>query len=230
MSRAAGLALAAVVLVPASAGAGTARPPLALTATPAHVALDRLRPGVDPRHEPRPEPGRRRRRTRRILARPARAAEGRRTRRRPSRGVVARRASGAPRAPAGGSRSLTVSSRLPGRTEPGDHDALVLLTTRPRRVRASPCACASASSSSFALLAGSCGDWRCTTSGLVVRAGARILELLVVNRGNMTETLGRGRVQLSLQRGAARTRGSAPKRVSSDREHAASCNSAIGGG
>ena len=31
--------LAALVLVPASAGAGTARPPLALTATPAHVAF-----------------------------------------------------------------------------------------------------------------------------------------------------------------------------------------------
>ena len=39
MRRAAGLLLAALVLVPASAGAGTARPPLALTATPAHVSI-----------------------------------------------------------------------------------------------------------------------------------------------------------------------------------------------
>ena len=35
--------------------------------------------------------------------------------------------------PAGGRRSLTVTSRLPARIEPGDHDALVLLTTHPRR-------------------------------------------------------------------------------------------------
>ena len=39
MTRTASLALAMLVLVPASAGAGTTRPPLALTATPARLAL-----------------------------------------------------------------------------------------------------------------------------------------------------------------------------------------------
>ena len=39
MTRLAAVLLAALVLAPASAGASTTRPPLGLTATPAHVAL-----------------------------------------------------------------------------------------------------------------------------------------------------------------------------------------------
>jgi hypothetical protein len=49
---------------------------------------------------------------------------------------------------------------------------------------------------------------RLALSGLRVRPapGARILELGVSNRGNVTETLERGRLWISLQRGAAHTR------------------------
>ena len=125
MIRAAALLLAAVVLGPASAGAGTPRSPLALTAAPAHVTLagaaraevnvtnsglsavvvDVVRAGfsLDLRGRPRVVPGER-----------ARAAASWLT-------VAPRRFVLDP----GTTRSLTVTSRLPRRVEPGDHDALV---------------------------------------------------------------------------------------------------------
>ena len=126
------LSSAALVLVPASAGAGTARPPLALTATPAHVSIagsgratvrvanpgraplvvDAARAGfsLDLRGRPR------------IVPRQGRAAASWLSVK-PGRFLL----------PPGGRRALTITSRLPARIEPGDHDALVLLTTHPRR-------------------------------------------------------------------------------------------------
>jgi hypothetical protein len=202
MSRAAGLALAALVLVPASAGAGTTRPPLALTATPAHVALAGsglatirvTNPGLSP-----------------VVVDVARAGFSLDLRGRPK--VVAR---GGVRAavswltvrpgrlvlPAGGSRSLTVSSRLPVRTEPGDHDALVLLTTRPQR--GAGVAVRMRIGVVVVVRAPGRVVRRLVLRGLRARRwrGTQILELLVVNGGNVTEALGHGRVQLSLQRGA----------------------------
>ena len=88
-----------------------------------------------PRHEPRSQPGRRRRRhgpaSRSISGgRPRIVARGGRS----SCGGVARSAPGSLRAR--GRREPVAhrtSSRLPMTVEPGDHDALVLLTTRPRR-------------------------------------------------------------------------------------------------
>jgi hypothetical protein len=207
MRGAAGLALAAVVLVPASAGAGTPpRPQLALTATPAHLSLagsDRstIRVTNAGRFPVVVEVGRAgfsldlRGRPRVVPRGGVRAAVAWLTIR-PGRFELT----------AGASRWLTVSSRLPARVEPGDHDALVLLTTRPRRT------------------AGVVVRMRIgvvvvvRAPGRVVRRlelgrlhvrrarGARILELWVANRGNVTETLDRGRVWISLRRGSAQTR------------------------
>jgi hypothetical protein len=202
MIRAAGLILAAVVLVPASSGAGTTRPPLALTATPAHVSLaDSARstirvsnPGrsavvvdvgragfsLDLRGRPR------------VVPRGGVRAAAPWLTVRPSRLVLA----------AGASESLTVSARLPAHVEPGDHDALVLLTTRPRgrggvvvRMRIGVVVVVRAPGRVVR---------RLELGGLRVRGkrGARILELWVINRGNVTETLDRGRVRITLRRGA----------------------------
>ena len=70
---------------------------------------------------------------------------------------------------AGASTTVAVTARVPAHVEPGDHDALVLLTTRPS-----------------------------ARPGLAVRMrpGARLLELWVANAGNVTETRRRGRVRL----------------------------------
>jgi len=210
MSRATGLALAALVLVPASAGAGTragtAGPELALTATPAHVSLvgsgratirvtnsglqavgvDVGRAGfaLDLRGRPRM--------VRRAGARAATSWVSVR----PARFLL----------PAGATRSVTVSSRLPSRVEPGDHDALVLLTTRPKtRARV-----AVRMRMGVVVVVRAPGRVvrRLTLRSLRVRRARRgpILELLVVNRGNVSETLPRGRVQVTLRRGPASTR------------------------
>ena len=203
MRRAAGLALAAAMLVPASAGAGTARPPVALTVTPARVALAGsgqaavrvTNAGLSP-----------------LVVDVARAGFALDLRGRPK--VVAR---AGPRASAswltvrpgrfvlgpGAGRSLTVASRLPARVEPGDHDALVLLTTRPQR----GAGVAVRMRIGIVVVVRAPGPVvrRLELRGLRVRRGrgARILELGVVNRGNVTETLDRGWVRISLRRGAA---------------------------
>ncbi len=199
----AAIGLAALVLASASAGASTTRPPLGLTATPAHVALvgsaresvrvtnpgtsavvvDVGRAGfsLDLRGRPKIVPnGGRRTASGWITVRPARFV-----------------------LPAGASRHVTVISRLPRRTEPGDHDALVLLTTRPRqragvafRMRIGIVVVVRAPGRIVRRLA---------LGGLDVRRerGAQVLELRVANRGNVTESLDRADVRLTLRRGAA---------------------------
>lgn len=208
MTRAAGLVLAvlALVLAPAPAGAGTTRPPLGLTAMPARVALagpgeavvrvgnpglapvvvDVGRAGfaLDLRGRPRIVPRRGPRAATSWL--PVR----------PTRFVLA----------AGASRSVTVSSRMPRGAEPGDHDALVLLTTRPRpgaagvavRMRVGVVVVVRAPGRVVRRLA---------VGALRVRRArrARILELGVANRGNVTETLVRGDVRIFLRRPGRRT-------------------------
>jgi len=200
MKRAAGLALVALALAPPSAGASATRPALALTATPAHVALagsgratvrvtnagrraikvDVTRAGfsLDLRGRPR------------VVRRGGRRAATPWLRVRPRRLVLR----------AGASRPLTVVSRLPRRVEPGDHDALVLLTTRPQR----------GAGVAVRMRLGVVVVVR--APGLVVRRlalrrlrvrrvhRARIVELLVVNRGNVTERLDRGSVRVVLRR------------------------------
>lgn len=89
---------------------------------------------------------------------------------------------------------------MPGRAEPGDHDALVLLTTRPWR----------SAGVAVRMRIGVVVVVR--TPGRIVRRlalgrrlrarparGARVLELVVVNNGNVTEILDRGRIRLTLR-------------------------------
>jgi len=206
MRRAAAIGLAAVVLVPASAGTSTTRPLLALTATPARVALagsenatvrvtnpgrgpvtvDVARAGFSLDRRGRPKIGRRgglRAATAWLAVRPRR--------------FVLR---------AGASRLLAVRSRLPRRAEPGDHDALVLLTTRPRRGGA----VAMRMRLGIVVVVRAPGRVvrRLVLGRMRARRGrrVRVLELVVVNRGNVTETLERGRIRVVLRRGRLRTR------------------------
>jgi hypothetical protein len=100
----------------------------------------------------------------------------------------------------GGKAVLHVRAQPPSRAEPGDHPALVLLTTRPlgvRRVR-------------VRLRVGVVVDLH--VGGRIVRrldpralsvrreGARRLLELLLLNRGNVTERLGGNRLRLVLLR------------------------------
>lgn len=205
MRRAAGVALAAVVLVPASAGAGTTRPPLALTATPARILLTGAAEGTIRVVNPGDSP---------VVVDIGRAGFALDLRGRPK--VVSsgggRTASSwlevRPRRlalAAGAGRTLTVGARLPARVEPGDHDALVLLTTRPRtgagvavRMRIGVVVVVRAPGHIVR---------RLSIRGLRVSRsrGVRRLELLIANQGNVTETLERGRVRIRLMRGGQAT-------------------------
>ena len=97
--------------------------------------------------------------------------------------------------------TLHVRSVPPRRAEPGDHPALVLLTTRPLgvrhvrvRLRVGVIVVLRVRGRVVQRL-----DARALT---VRRQGTRrLLELRLVNRGNVTEELGGGRLQLSLLRG-----------------------------
>jgi hypothetical protein len=99
-----------------------------------------------------------------------------------------------------GKATLHVASRPPRRAEPGDHPALVLLTTRPLhvhrvrlRLRLGVIVVLHVRGRIVHRL-----DARRLT---VRRAGARrMLELLLVNRGNVTERLGGPRLRLVLLR------------------------------
>ena len=205
MRRAATLTLATIVLVPASAGASTNRPPVGLTATPSRVSLAGTstadvrvtNPGslpvvvdveqagfsLDLRGRPKVVPRARGRAVGWLTVRPTRFVLG-----------------------ASETRSLAVSARLPARVEPGDHDALVLLTIRLRReggvavrMRLGIVVVVRAPGRVVRRLALGRLDVRRTRA-------ARILELRVANRGNVTESLARGRVRLWLRRGGAVTR------------------------
>lgn len=206
MSRATSLAVVALtlVLVPAPAGAGTTRPPLGLTVTPARVALA----GTGMASVRITNPGRGA-----VVVDVGRAGFSLDLRGRPR--VVARAAPRAATAwltvqpghfvlPAGASKWLTVSSRLPRRAEPGDHDALVLFTTRPRR----------SAGVAVRMRIGVVVVVR--APGRVVRSVAiralrvrragrtRTLELVLANRGNVTEAIDAVRVRLSLVRKGVR--------------------------
>lgn len=203
MRRPLGLLLAVVALVPASAGAGAARPALALTATPAHVTLagtshatvrvanpggralvvDAGRAGfsLDLRGHPHVAPGRGRAAARWLAVRPARFV-----------------------LPPGGSRLLTVASRLPRRAEPGDHDALVLLATRP--VRGAGVAVRVRIGIVVVVRAPGRVVRRVVVRQLRVHrlSHPRVLELVLANRGNVTESFARGAIRLTLRRGRGR--------------------------
>lgn len=197
MIRRAGIAFASCLLVLASASTSTARPPIALSASPARVTLvgsgqvaiqvgntgltpvvvDVARAGfrLDLRGRPRIAPS---------------SPGARWLSLRPHRLTLA----------PGANASLTVTARLPRRAEPGDHDALLLLTTRPRRTNG----VAVRVRVGVVVVVRAPGKIvrRLELRGLHVRRAGRgrTLELLTVNRGNVTETLRRNRVLLTLHR------------------------------
>jgi hypothetical protein len=194
----------ALALVPASSGAGAARPPVALVAAPARLVLEgsthasvrvtnsgtkpvvivvsRAGFALDLRGRPLiAGSGGARSAARWLTFRPARFALG-------------------PRA----SVSLVVTSKLPPRAEPGDHDALVLLSTQPlRKARVAVCL-----RMGVVVLVRAPGEVvrRLELRGLRVarRGRGRALELVVANRGNVTESLARARAVVSRTRSGRR--------------------------
>ena len=106
------------------------------------------------------------------------------------------------RVPAGGSASITVTTRVPKGSTPGDHTALLLLTTRPRphgglavRMRLGVV---------VVLRVRGRIVRRLTPVQLAVRRtrGKRTLVLTLANRGNVTETLTAGRLTVTLWKGS----------------------------
>lgn len=211
MTRVTCLVLAAALVPAAAAGAGgggdtdLARPPLGLTAAPAHVSLDGTgsasvrisNPGngpvsvdlaragfaLDLRGAPK------------IVAHGARRAATSWLTLRPARFVLL----------AGATRAVALSARVPAGAEPGDHDALVLVTTRP--VRRAAVALRMRIGVVVVVRAPGRVVRRLTIGPLQAHRahGPRVLELTVVNRGNVTETLSRGRLRLVLRRGRRQT-------------------------
>jgi hypothetical protein len=211
MTRVTCLVLAAALVPAAAAGAGgggdtdLARPPLGLTAAPAHVSLDGTgsasvrisNPGnapvsvdlaragfaLDLRGAPR------------IVAHGARRAATSWLTLWPARFVLL----------AGATRAVALSARVPPGAEPGDHDALVLVTTRP--VRRAAVALRMRIGVVVVVRAPGRVVRRLTIGRLQAHRshGHRALELTIVNRGNVTETLSRGRLRLVLRRGRRQT-------------------------
>lgn len=196
---AAPLVVIAVVLALAPAGAGAARKPVALTAVPARVVL----PGTARTAVRVTNAG-----TKRVVVDVSRAGFALTPRGRPR--IVHRGARSAaswlnlqPRRlalPARTSASLVVSARVPSRAEPGDHDALVLLTTRPSsgarvavRVRLGVLVVVRAPGKVVRRLA-------LRRLWITGRGARRRLELRVANLGNVTEALARVRLTVSRAR------------------------------
>jgi hypothetical protein len=202
MIRAGGIVLACLLLVPAAAGTGSAPAPVALTASPSRLMLSGSRPAAIQLANTGDRP---------VVVDAQRAGFALDLRGRPR--IVAR---SGPRVATswlalrprrlvlrpGATASLTVAARVPPHAAPGDHDALVLLTTRPQR----------AGGVAMRLRIGVVVVVR--APGRIVRrielrrlrtlrlGKIRMLELLVVNRGNVGERLGRDRLALALfQRG-----------------------------
>jgi hypothetical protein len=105
--------------------------------------------------------------------------------------------------PPGGNRLLTVASRLPSRAEPGDHDALVLLATRP--VRGAGVAVRMRIGVVVVVRAPGRVVRRVAVRRLRVRRlrHGRVLELVLANRGNVTESFARGAIRVTLRQGRA---------------------------
>ncbi len=205
VARIAALAPVLLALASASAGASGARPPVALTASPAHleltgaaratvritnsgtnpVVLDVRRAGfaLDPRGRPK--------------------IVGQHDARRTAASWLGFRPRSLALRP-GSTGAVTITSRVPVHAEPGDHDALVLFTSR-RRVR-DGLAVRVRMGVVVVVRAPGTVVRRLELRGLrVTRAGhTRVLEVGVTNRGNVTESISRARSTLSLYRDGRR--------------------------
>jgi hypothetical protein len=193
---------AASLLAPASAGAGGVRSPLALAASPAHVRLF----GSAAATLRVTNWG-----TARVVADVGTAGLALGLRGRPH---IVRRPAGRrdavswltvlPRRlvlPAGGTAVLRVSSAVPRRAEPGDHAALVLVTTRPRanvrigvRMEIGVVVVVRVKGAAVHRLA--LGSLRVRRHGR-----RRTLELGLANLGNVTERVGPGRLRVQVLQG-----------------------------
>jgi hypothetical protein len=213
MSRGAALAAAACcLLAPASAGAsGGIRPPAALSVSPSRLDLA----GAARQTIRLANPG-----ATRVVVDVARAGFALDPHGRPLVTAGAgfrsaatwltawpRRLSIAP----GGSATLTVTSRLPRRAEPGDHGALVLLTTRP--ARAARVAVQMRVGVVVTVRAPGKVVHRLLLRSLRVRRNgrSRLIELAIANRGNVSESLGRVGVRLLRGRRTVATLRSGPR-------------------
>jgi hypothetical protein len=193
------IALVGLLLAPASASAGAARPPVALTAAPARVLLT----GTTRAAVRLTNSG-----TKRVVVDVSPAGFALTLRGRP------RIVHGNPRSavtwlklapkhvalPPRASASLLVAATVPRYAEPGDHDALVLLTTRP--VAGARVAVRARLGVVVVVRAPGGVVRRLQLRGLRVarRTGRRVLDLRVANRGNVTEELVRVQVAFSRAR------------------------------
>lgn len=195
------LAITACALAPASAGASVVRPPVSLVASPSHVTLvGKARETIRVSNSG----------TEAVVVDVTRAGFALDLRGRPR--IAARRGGPRPAAPwlrarparlaipPGAVAELTVSSVPPVRAEPGDHSALVLLTTRPHPRRA----LAVRMRLGVVVVVRVPGRivHRLVPLSLHVRRAGRlrVFELLVTNKGNVTEVLDRGCVIVTLRR------------------------------
>ena len=186
----------ALALAFATADAGGARKPVALMAAPARVVLA----GTTQAAVRVTNSG-----TKRVVVDVSRAGFALTLRGRPR--IVRRGARSAARwlnvrpihlvLPPRRSASLLVSAKVPRKAEPGDHDALVLLTTRPLvgrrvavRVRLGVVVMVRAPGTVVRRL-------QLRRLWVARRGGRRLLELKIANRGNVTETLARVHVTVS---------------------------------
>jgi hypothetical protein len=182
---------AVCLLAPAVAGARLARPPVSLVASPAHVSLAGSARQVVTVTSTGSAP---------VRIEVGRAGYGLDLRGRPRvlpprrswLSVRPRRLTIAP----GRSASLVVASSLPRRAEPGDHSELVLLTTRPLRTAA----LAVRMRLGLVVVVRVPGRIVRRLAILRVELRPRRLELLVANRGNVTETITRRCVTVTVRR------------------------------
>jgi hypothetical protein len=196
------LAVAAALLAPAPAGASPARTPVSLVASPARVTIA----GSGRATVTVTNSG-----SRRVEIEVRRAGFALDLRGRPR---IVRRARGGgaatpwlivrPRRLAirpGAHAALSIGSRVPRNARPGDHDALVVLTTRP--IRGAKVAVRMRLGVMVVVRAPGRTSRRMELRRLRVRrvGRARVLELMVANRGDVIEILGPKRLTLILQRG-----------------------------